>query len=116
MMRCDFDAPIEERVLGNFLLSLRWQFIQWHFEKAYIKMNTDEGVMKARNKEVLKVWVWEGEFKLERLNKDWERWKELRESNEFKEVRKKPEDSIKRSKEEKTKVLEKAINEGAQGV
>jgi len=95
----NYDAPVEERTVNSFLLSLRWQLLEWGFDKKYIKVELEQGIMKAGGKEVLKVEVKESAFKLEWVNKTWGEWEALCNSPEYGRLVEKANEKLAKSKE-----------------
>ncbi|CAK0910372.1 unnamed protein product, partial [Prorocentrum cordatum] len=87
--RCSTDAPIEQRAITSLLLGLRYLLTQWGFDKEFLKVDDDAGVIKAGGKGIPQVKVVEQELKLDWLDPSWETWGEFQKSPEWKEPQQK---------------------------
>jgi len=81
----NFEQPFEQRVPNSFMFGLCKQLLEWKIEN--IKIDTDIGIMKWGQKEILKVKVINSMLVLDWLDKDWGSWSELQSSKELAELR-----------------------------
>ena len=82
----NFDTPFEKRVVISFLAGLRHQLIEWKFPKEYIKMDDDQGLLKAGGKDIVKATIKEDKLLIEWVNEEWETWGDLQKSSEYEEL------------------------------
>ena len=97
-MWCNLDATIEVRVVASLLLGLRYVLTQWGFEKRYLKVDTEAGIIKAGGKPIMRATVEADTLNITWLDPDWEKWPELKSAPEWAEVEKKARERLSQSR------------------
>ena len=95
---CNLDSPIEVRVVASLLLGLRYVLTQWGFEKRYLKVDTEAGIIKAGGKPIMRATVEADILNIIWLDPDWEKWSELQSAPEWAEVEKKARERLSQSR------------------
>ena len=83
---CDFKKPVEAWICGGFLGGFKTQLVEWKYTKQSVSytMDAGAGVLKFENKEVLRVAIVQGEFRVVWLDDRWAHWEDLQKPDELK--------------------------------
>ena len=100
---CKFDQPIEARVPKSFLLGLRWQLVQWGFEKQDVRVDDEHMIMKVGGVPVLQVVIDGQKLNTNWLDSSWALWPDLQQSKELQTLVQSASDKLKASFDNRAK-------------
>ena len=100
---CKKDLPLNKRVPLSFLLGIRKQLITWGFTKSRIRVQEDINTLTVAGQPIMKAAVIGSSLMIDWTSQEWQDWKELVDSSEFKELTKKAEESLRKAEDAKGK-------------
>ena len=100
---CKKDLPLDKRVPLSFLLGTRRQLIDWGYSKQKVKVKDEDNALVIGGVTVLKAVVHDYQLKLDWASDYWKNWAELVDSQEFKKLLGRAEESLKKARDDKGK-------------
>ena len=97
---CNFDLPIEQRVVNSVLFGMKAQLVAWKLPKKYLNVDTDTDTITAGGKDIVRASVVGDTLSIEWIAADWAQWEELQQSPEIDSIIAKAREKLAQSSKE----------------